>query len=610
MKTRIPLIAAVLLVAQASFPPKYFGAADVHAATIIVTSTADSGSGSLRSALASAANGDVIDVTGVFGNIGGGLLVTNSVTILGSGPTLVSLSGGNHVLHIGSNTTVVIADFTIQNGWANGAEEGTLSGCAGGGIYNDHATLYVIDCYLSGNLANCTGGAIENDATGTGASATLTILDSTISGNGANDGGGGIENDGGPFGTATLTIANCTVIGNYLSGSTGGGIGNFTRGGGVAVVNIAYSNIISNSGGGGSGISNGAYSGGASGILNVVNSTISGNSADYGGGGILNGADLGGTAVAAITNCTVSGNYAAGGGIEKGGGIENGADPGSTAILTVANCTFSGNRYGGIENDGNGGTAALRIGNTILNAGASGPNLYSNLGTVTSLGYNLSSDNGGGYLTATGDQTNTDPMLGPLQDNGGPTFTHALLPGSPAIDTGDPNFNPPPDFDQRGTPFGRVLLNWSGTYRIDIGAYEASWSDSVGDGIPDSWRAHYFGGDGTTTNSQSCALCDADATGQNNLFKYTAGLDPTNPASVFVLKIASVVGQPTQKNLIYNPIADFRGYTVQFRTNLMSGSWAALGTIGGVTGSGKEVTVTDTNAVETQKFYRIDISLP
>src|SRR5207237_6036332 len=62
---------------------------------------------------------------------------------------------------------------------------------------------------------------------------------------------------------------------------------------------------------------------------------------------------------------------------------------------------------------------------------------------------------------------NTDPMLGPLQDNGGPTFTHALLPASPAIDTGDPNFTPPPFFDQRGPGFDRVVNG-----RIDIGSFE------------------------------------------------------------------------------------------------------------------------------------------
>jgi len=89
------------------------------------------------------------------------------------------------------------------------------------------------------------------------------------------------------------------------------------------------------------------------------------------------------------------------------------------------------------------------------------------VGAVTSDGYNLSSDDRGGFLTATGDQININPMLGPLQDNGGPTLTHALLPGSPAINAGDPNFIPPPDFDQRGPGFTRVVCG-----RIDIGAFE------------------------------------------------------------------------------------------------------------------------------------------
>src|SRR5205823_411806 len=82
-------------------------------------------------------------------------------------------------------------------------------------------------------------------------------------------------------------------------------------------------------------------------------------------------------------------------------------------------------------------------------------------------GYNLSNDNGSGFLIGPGDQINTDPLLGPLQDNGGPTFTHALLPGSPAIDTGDPNFTPPPFFDQRGPGFDRVANG-----RIDKGSFE------------------------------------------------------------------------------------------------------------------------------------------
>jgi hypothetical protein len=103
--------------------------------------------------------------------------------------------------------------------------------------------------------------------------------------------------------------------------------------------------------------------------------------------------------------------------------------------------------------------------NTILNAGASGENIFNDGGTVTSFGNNLSSDDGGGYLNGPGDLINTDPLLGPLQNNGGPTFTHALLPGSPAIDAGDPNFTPPPSNDQRGCP--RVING-----RVDIGSFE------------------------------------------------------------------------------------------------------------------------------------------
>jgi hypothetical protein len=113
----------------------------------------------------------------------------------------------------------------------------------------------------------------------------------------------------------------------------------------------------------------------------------------------------------------------------------------------------------------NGG--ALEIRNTILNAGASGENIFNNGGTVTSHGYNISSDDGGGLLTGPDDQINTDPLLGPLQDNGGPTFTHLPMPGSPAIDAGDPNFTPPPSHDQRGPCFYRVFGR-----RVDIGSVE------------------------------------------------------------------------------------------------------------------------------------------
>jgi hypothetical protein len=145
----------------------------------------------------------------------------------------------------------------------------------------------------------------------------------------------------------------------------------------------------------------------------------------------------------------------------------------SGTTLTITNSTLSGNSTtynngGGIANVG----TTVEIGNTILKTGALGENIFNYFGTVTSNGYNLSSDDGGGFLTATGDQINTDPLLGPLQNNGGPTFTHELLAGSPAIDAGDPNFDPnsftpPLLYDQRGSGFARVANS-----RIDIGAFE------------------------------------------------------------------------------------------------------------------------------------------
>jgi len=194
--------------------------------------------------------------------------------------------------------------------------------------------------------------------------------------------------------------------------------------------------------------------------LSVINCVVSGNSTDSTGGGISDGFMTGSTLM--IESSTLSGNYAG----DYGGGIEN------SGTVTINNSTLSGNTGefagGGIYNTRtSAGAAVVEIGTTILKRGASGQNIGNNSGTVTSRGYNLSSDDGGGYLTGPGDQINTDPLLGPLQDNGGPTLTHALLAGSPAIDAGDPNFIPPPSTDQRGCPFDRVFNG-----RIDIGSFE------------------------------------------------------------------------------------------------------------------------------------------
>jgi hypothetical protein len=97
-----------------------------------------------------------------------------------------------------------------------------------------------------------------------------------------------------------------------------------------------------------------------------------------------------------------------------------------------------------VFNEGSGGSANLQLGSTILKAGASGGNILNDSGTVMSLGFNLCDDAAGGdgttgpggLLNGTADIRNTDPILGPLQNNGGQTRTHSFLPGSPAIDKG------------------------------------------------------------------------------------------------------------------------------------------------------------------------------
>jgi uncharacterized repeat protein (TIGR03803 family) len=134
--------------------------------------------------------------------------------------------------------------------------------------------------------------------------------------------------------------------------------------------------------------------------------------------------------------------------------------------------------------------------------------------------------------------------------------------------------------------------------------------DSVGDGVPDAWRANYFGGNGTTTNAQSCAACDADGTGQNNFFKYVAGLNPTNPASVFVLNVRSVNAQSGQTKLLYGPNISPRTYTPQFSTNLANGTWTKLTGFSSTVTNTDQFIITDSKASQAARFYRIVISIP
>src|SRR5215471_15160841 len=234
-----------------------------------------------------------------------------------------------------------------------------------------------------------------------------------------------------------VTISNVTI--RNAHGRFGGGIFN----GGVGTLTIINSAVTGNTAAFGGGVYNG-------GTLRIINSTISGNTANE-GAGIYNAVTL------KIINSTFSNNTA----LQIAGAVFN------TGTLVIANSTISNNSSmflagGGIN------IKNIQIGNTILNEGPASANIYNNSsGVVMSLGYNLSSDDAFGILTGPGDQIQTNPMLGPLQNNGGHTLTHALLPGSPAIDAGNPNFMPPPFFDQRGPDFRRVRNG-----RIDVGSFE------------------------------------------------------------------------------------------------------------------------------------------
>jgi hypothetical protein len=190
--------------------------------------------------------------------------------------------------------------------------------------------------------------------------------------------GGDIYNSGG-----TLTITE-SVVSNNLAGvtdpwpaGTGGGI---VSNGTLTITNSTISGNIGYLAGGGIA----GY-----GVVIIASSTISGNGATGQHDGQPWGVGGGISGTVTLTNSAVSGNYA----VLSGGGIDGGG--------AIINSTISGNN-GGVSV-----TDTLEIGNSILNA--SSPNISNNGGTVTSQGYNVCSDDGGGFLNGPGDQINTDP---------------------------------------------------------------------------------------------------------------------------------------------------------------------------------------------------------
>lgn len=244
-------------------------------------------------------------------------------------------------------------------------------------------------------------------------------------------GGGGLRNRGSLV-LDRVMISDNTVLGS-LNGDVGGGL--FNQG----TCTVTRSTIQGNLAHAGGGLFNGSLAN-----LQVRQSAIYGNSS-RGGGGLMNygSGDL--------FNTTLSGNSAAGGSTPFGGALWN------RSRLQLVFCTIaenSANSGGGINN-----TGTVSMVNTLLAANMGG-NCRSITGFVSN-GHNLDSDNSCGLTAA--DLKNIDPRLAPLHDNGGPTLTHALNPGSPAIDAGKTVVGI--TTDQRG--FARPQRK-----AFDIGAFE------------------------------------------------------------------------------------------------------------------------------------------
>lgn len=452
-----------------------------------VSNGLDAGAGSLRQAILSAnANPATSDTIRFRASVGsqialtsGTLQITGPVTITGPGASALTVvrsplaSTDFRIFTVDNNAvsaiTVSISGLTISGGRSDDGggvlnnENLTLRNCVvtgnttvtfgcGGGILSTGGSVSVIGGTVSNNIADCDGGGIAIEA-GTG-----SIQNVIVSGNQAMGDGGGIFIEG-----SSATITGSTISGNEL-------IGGFGEGGGITImdgstVTILGSRILTNSSTGmGGGIDVDDF--GSANNVTIRDSLIAFNTAELDGGGVhacgFNGSNV------TIQNTTISSNETHFG---DGGGIVI-----TVGNVTLLNDTIAANAAATQSQEGSGGGVAVEgfveggpvvtLRNTIVANNTAVGNADDTFGDFAA-NYCLIENPGFGTITGSNNITLTDPLLGALQNNGGPTMTHALLAGSTAINKGDPFFVPPPSTDQRGAGFNRVING-----RIDIGAYE------------------------------------------------------------------------------------------------------------------------------------------
>ena len=347
---------------------------------------------------------------------------------------------------VGGGLRSVLGSLDISNTtFSNNEATGNVNGFSGGGLALQQSDTELRDVTVTGNTAQQRGGGIVNFVgvdTPTIGDSNLTIINGTIADNSANIGGGIHNETRTNLAEASLSIASTSISANNTS-STGAGIQ--SDAGEVDIVSSLISDNIAGAAGAGIFASNAS--------LELSNSTVSGNrSANNAGGAIRLFATVGtdpdgtGQSVTEIKSSTIAFNTSGG-----TGAITAEAADSSQVVVRSQNSIFannSGSPNFGSFTSGSGVTAFI------------------------SEGHNLSDDDTGN-LTAVGDLPDTDPLLSPLADNGGPTFTHSPTLGSPAIDAGNSTFAT----DQRGLerPFDfDVIPNASTSDGSDIGAVEVS----------------------------------------------------------------------------------------------------------------------------------------
>jgi len=426
---------------------------DRPAGTIVVDNCDDGGSGSLRDAVAGAVSGDVIDLTQLSCSTitldSGGIIATvDDLELVGPGANALTIDAAYHgraFYHLGY-ATFAIGGLTVTRGtYSGGPYYNALGGC----VFSN-GNVDVSDAILSG--CSVTDAITDSNGAGGGcilAAGNVSLSDSSVSDCTVTATSEDVAVAGGIFAGRDIILVRSSVSGSTITS----GLGEAAGGGGLAIEDLVmkYSTISDNnvvsgyvSKAGGIYVQGEAY---------LLGSTISGNHAAVGGGIWLSGD--GAVSPAKIQNSTISGNV---GDVAFGGIV-------ASMPLVLANSTVAFNISVTLNVSGIYISEDSELQSSIIannSAGSTQRDIGGNKFASITGANNIV---GVTFLTLPPDTMSSDPLLGPLANNGGRTKTHALLAGSPAIDNGNNAF----DFmrDQRGTGFPRVV-----GASADIGAFE------------------------------------------------------------------------------------------------------------------------------------------